>query len=307
MSDAAWSHSQSTRRTTLYSLARQNVFISFEDVGKGAPPVVLVHDLGCDHASFTPQIDYFRSDHRVVAVDLRGHGESDKPESQYSVESLADDIGWLCYELGLYAPVLVGHGLGGMVALDLAARYPALPGAVVVLNSLLLPPSDTVSFFHNFTTYINTLSDNAYEAALRRYVGCRFAPEGPMVHRPTVMRAVSAVPRQAAASAWRYTLSWDGGAAAAACRVPILYFDAGTGASELERLEEICDQVTIQHAICEGHFSHLQYPGRVNEMIEVFMRQSRKEADGSKSRPGTDDMNAIPRLGELGDSIGSRF
>ncbi len=120
----------------MYRLDRHGAGLCFEDVGAGAPPLVLIHDLGSDHSSFAPQIEHFRRKHRVVAVDLPGHGASDKLEKEYSIPGLADDIAWLSYELGVYAPFVVGHGLGGMIAVEVAAHYPDLPAAVVALDSL---------------------------------------------------------------------------------------------------------------------------------------------------------------------------
>jgi pimeloyl-ACP methyl ester carboxylesterase len=113
-------------------LRREGAVLAYEEAGSGAPPIVLVHDLAADHSSFEGQFRYFSRRHRVVTVDLRGHGQSDKPSQACTVAMLADDLVWLCYELGLHRPVLVGCGLGGMVALDLAARYPDLPAGVVV-------------------------------------------------------------------------------------------------------------------------------------------------------------------------------
>jgi pimeloyl-ACP methyl ester carboxylesterase len=119
-------------------LDRDGVGLAYEEAGSGAPPIVLVHDFAADHSCFSSQFTCFSRRHRVVAVDLRGHGESDGPREACSVSVLADDLAWLCYELGLYRPVLLGHGLGGMVALDLAARYPDLPAGVVAVA----PPAD---------------------------------------------------------------------------------------------------------------------------------------------------------------------
>ncbi len=65
-----------------------------------------------------------RRGHSVMALDLRGHGRSDKPDQQYTMRVFADDVAWLCAELELTKPILIGHSMGGIISFDLAARYP---------------------------------------------------------------------------------------------------------------------------------------------------------------------------------------
>ena len=97
--------------------------------------MVFVHGWTCNHTHFAPQVAHFATDHRVLAVDLRGHGASDAPEQRYTVTAFADDVAWLCTETGVERPVLVGHSMGGTVVLDVAARYPELARAVVMLDA----------------------------------------------------------------------------------------------------------------------------------------------------------------------------
>ena len=88
------------------------------------------------HTYLDPQFKHFAGrGHRVVAVDLRGHGQSDKPHQRYTMQVFADDLAWMCDQRNLVRPVVVGHSMGGIVAFDLAARYPALPCAVVMLDA----------------------------------------------------------------------------------------------------------------------------------------------------------------------------
>ena len=55
---------------------RDGVALFYEEAGVGEPPILLVHGLACDHTHLTPQLEHFSDDHRVVAVDLRGHGQA---------------------------------------------------------------------------------------------------------------------------------------------------------------------------------------------------------------------------------------
>ena len=68
------------------------VKLFYEEAGSGDPPLVFVHGWCCDHTYFQPQFDHFKSSHRVIAVDLRGHGQSDKPQISYTMDLFADAI-----------------------------------------------------------------------------------------------------------------------------------------------------------------------------------------------------------------------
>ena len=57
--------------------ARDGVKLAFDQIGSGSPPLVLVHGWTCNHGYFAPQREHFSKRHRVVSVDLRGHGQSD--------------------------------------------------------------------------------------------------------------------------------------------------------------------------------------------------------------------------------------
>jgi pimeloyl-ACP methyl ester carboxylesterase len=92
------------------------------------------HGWCCDHSSFKPQFDHFKSSHAVTALDLRGCGNSDRPTDGYDLPTLADDVAWLCDKLGISRPIVVGHSLGGTIAIELAARHPSALVAVVALD-----------------------------------------------------------------------------------------------------------------------------------------------------------------------------
>ncbi|MEJ7755036.1 MAG: alpha/beta fold hydrolase [Nocardioidaceae bacterium] len=76
-------------------------------------------------AYLAPQLAHFATRHRTVAVDLRGHGESDAPEQDYTIEGFASDVAWMSQQLGLERPVVVGHSLGGIVALHWPRLVPS--------------------------------------------------------------------------------------------------------------------------------------------------------------------------------------
>ena len=106
----------------------------YERGGEGEPELLFVHGWCCDHTAFQPQFDYFERMHTVTALDLRGCGKSDCPESGYHIRDFADDLAQFCVQVAIEKPVVIGHSLGGMIAVELAARYPSFPRALVLVG-----------------------------------------------------------------------------------------------------------------------------------------------------------------------------
>jgi pimeloyl-ACP methyl ester carboxylesterase len=96
--------------------------IAYEVTGDG-PPIVLVHGITESRRSWDPLIAPLARDHRVVAVDLRGHGESDR-RPPYDVLTMAADTHAVVEAVGAREPLVVGHSLGGAVVSVYAAANP---------------------------------------------------------------------------------------------------------------------------------------------------------------------------------------
>ena len=106
--------------------------IAYEEHGPpSAPPVVLLHGLGEGGVSWAAVAPRLAERHRVLALDLRGHGASDWPGS-YALERMCDDVVGVLDALGLDVVVLVGHSLGGVVAYLVAFAHPERVARLVV-------------------------------------------------------------------------------------------------------------------------------------------------------------------------------
>lgn len=111
--------------------------LAYVEIPGSEPPLVLVHGFTDTSRSFSLLAPHL-SGGRLVMPDLRGHGASQAGEG-CGVADFADDIAGLIRRLRLDRPVVVGHSLGGMVSILLAARHPELIGGLVVLASSLMP------------------------------------------------------------------------------------------------------------------------------------------------------------------------
>ena len=70
------------------AIVRNGIKLAFEDRGAGKPAFVFVHGTSCNRSFFAPQAEHFARQHRVVSVDLRGHGESDKSPGPYPIAAM---------------------------------------------------------------------------------------------------------------------------------------------------------------------------------------------------------------------------
>jgi len=101
-------------------------------------PIVLVHCFSCAINWWDRVMPMLARDHRVVAIDLLGHGGSEKPTSGYTIPNQADLVAEAMHRLGVREAMAVGHSLGGSVVTALAERSPQLVSRVTIIDT---PPN----------------------------------------------------------------------------------------------------------------------------------------------------------------------
>ena len=116
--------------------ASDGVPIVYDVRGRGDVALVFIHCWGCDRRFWREQLDAFAPEYRVVSLDLAGHGASGSGRATWSLAGLADDVANLVRTLGLRRVVLIGHSMGGPVAVLAAARLPGIVLGVACAESL---------------------------------------------------------------------------------------------------------------------------------------------------------------------------
>ena len=111
--------------------------LSYQDLGPvDAPVVLLIHGMVSDSTTWTRAAGQLAGrGHRVLAPDLLGHGDSDKPEDGYELADFADSLAALLTELGAAQATVVGHSFGGAVAMQLAYSHPELVSRLVLVSA----------------------------------------------------------------------------------------------------------------------------------------------------------------------------
>lgn len=120
-----------------------DIGLNYEVSGRGQP-LLFIHGLGSSTRDWEAQVAFFAQYYKVVTVDLRGHGLSDKPKGPYSIPLFATDIAVLMRSLNIAPAHVVGISMGGMIAFQLALDFPNLVKIMVIVNS---GPAFTISNF----------------------------------------------------------------------------------------------------------------------------------------------------------------
>ena len=117
---------------------------AFVKVGEGSV-LLLLHGLGCDHTTWLPVIPDLAKHFTVIAPDLLGHGESDKPRADYSVGGYANGMRDLLTVLNVDKVTVVGHSFGGGIAMQFAYQFPERTERLILVGSGGLGPEVSTS------------------------------------------------------------------------------------------------------------------------------------------------------------------
>jgi 3-oxoadipate enol-lactonase len=109
---------------------------------EGAPWLVLSHSLACSVRMWDPQIEALKGNYRILAYDTRGHGASDAPKGEYTLEMLADDLKALLEALGARNPHYCGLSMGGMIGQTFALKYPGVLRTLVLADTTSRLPAE---------------------------------------------------------------------------------------------------------------------------------------------------------------------
>ncbi|WP_158501807.1 alpha/beta fold hydrolase [Vitiosangium sp. GDMCC 1.1324] len=248
------------------TLERNGTRLAYDEVGRSPPPLVFIHGLGCDRSYFAPQLTHFGRTHRAIAVDLRSHGDSTSPDDG-TLAALADDVAWLCQELSLQAPVLVGHSLGGVVALELSRRHPGQARAIVLLDSAVAMTSEIRAMSEQLLRALIATQDLQQWASLcEQHIGPAASPD----LRARILSDFKRSPARLLQTRTEQSIQWDAMGALQAYRGPLLYVQ-GLAPFSKAILHAACPQAQVERLESAGHYSTLAAPAAVNALLERFL------------------------------------
>ncbi len=259
--------------------------IAYEVSGAGEPTLVFVHGWSCDARYWRAQLPYFSRTHRVVVLDLAGHGHSGGIRSRYTMKSFGEDVRAVTEATGSRQVILIGHSMGGAVIAEAARcmtqRVTGLIG-IDTLENIEYPLSSA-----ELEQMLAPLRED-FGAGSRQFVRDMFRPETDRALREWIMADMAAAPPAVALSAMQEMLSqYLTGEAAAIfdeLRIPVVTVNGDLWPIDYEanrRHMMSYEAIVVPNA---DHFLMLARPEEFNAALEEAIAMIQGQSNRSACR-----------------------
>jgi pimeloyl-ACP methyl ester carboxylesterase len=247
---------------------------------------VFVHGLACTHDDWQAQVAFFQSQYRVITCDLPGHGASDPPPDQGSVESLGGAVASLLDALDLPPAVLIGHSMGCRVIVHATLKAPERVAKLILLDGSCVGANDPREAEQQIRQHI---ADVGYRTMLESLFDAMFVDGTDPALKDRIIQRAHELPEAVGTSLFSRLVGWDAGVADAALaqinKVPTYVLQSTYFNTELVRVSLQPGQITpwmerVQQHIPAaeldaisgvGHFPMLEVPEIVNAKMAAFI------------------------------------
>jgi pimeloyl-ACP methyl ester carboxylesterase len=248
------------------ALTPDSVHIEYRMWGQGEPAIVLIHGWACDWNYWKAQIDALKSKYTVVALNLAGHGASERNRSDWSIGNYGEDVATVVRQLRHRQVILVGHSMGADVALEATRRIGDRVIGIIAVDSLKsvgLPPMPRREIERQLAPF----KANFIETT-RNYVTAKMFEKGA---NPVLMQKVaydmSLEPPAVAVPSLESLLALDFGTVLPEIHVPVLAINSDLGPTDEARIRKQIPGFKVDVLEHTGHFLMMEAPERFNPLL----------------------------------------
>lgn len=251
------------------------ISINYAISGQG-PVLVLLHGWTENHNFWKFQIPVFSKDYKVLAIDLRGHGESDKPKKEYSIQTFADDVYHVLKRLEIKKAIIIGHSMGGMTALVFCLMHSEMVQALILVNTTcvglqetgLVPIKETLKMIQTF----------GFENVAERFFVQTFFASGTSEELTNWAKSeILKTPQFAVEEALKAIIEHDVTDRLSAIKVPTLIIhspqDLAIGVKMAEIMNAKIPNSSLKIIESAGHHSMLEKPEEFNRIVLDFLKR----------------------------------
>jgi len=242
------------------------VHIDYRVWGKGEPAVVLIHGWACDSNYWSAQIEALKTKYTVVAVNLAGHGASERNRTEWSMGNYGEDVATVARQLHNQQIVLVGHSMGADVALEAARRIGDRVIGIVAVDSLKsvgLPPLPAKDIERELAPFRSNFIE-----ATRSYVTDKMFEKGA---NPSLVQKVaydmSLEPPAVGIPSLQSLLSMDFATVLPDIKVPVFAINSDLGPTDEARIRKSIPTFKADVLDHTGPFLMMEFPARFNLVL----------------------------------------
>jgi pimeloyl-ACP methyl ester carboxylesterase len=241
--------------------------IHVDDGGEGSPPVVFVHSLAGTTAQWAGQLDHLRTGRRALAIDLRGHGQSAlPPDGDYSIPAMAGDIQAAIDRSGITKFILVGHSLGGSVAVAYAGSHPENIAGLLLADptgdSTRMPAGEAREF-------LAALESDAYSGVVEGHWN-RILAGGVVTTRTAVMKDLRSTPNATVVGAFKGLFEFNPLPALGSYPGPKLTVITHLNETPIS-LQNLVPGLPYRTVAGTSHWLQMDKPDEFNEILDAFI------------------------------------
>jgi len=259
------------------------IAIHYRVEGAGEPALVFVHCWSCDSTYWDAQVKEFAPRHRVAVIDLAGHGASGLGRAAWTIEAFARDVQAVVEHLNLRRVILVGHSMGGPVALEAARAMPERVIGLVPVDTL--HDADWDAEQSGLGALIDSMGNN-FPVMADLFVRSMFLPDADPALVDRIAEDMAAAPPEVAIGALRTALTYDPRPSLQTLRVPIRALTSEKFPLKLEVNRRYAPQFESVIVPGTGHFPMLERPQEFNRLLgEAIARIAAAPASPARRGP----------------------
>lgn len=254
----------------------RGIELAYDDAGSG-PPLVFLHGFPFNRTMWQEQREAFTERHRIISLDLRGHGETDIGPSPATMEEMALDVGALLDKLEIERASLVGLSMGGYVALAFCRHLPLRVRALVLADTRA--QADTEEAKASRSAQAAQILREGMEPITDNFLQKQLAPET-IAKRPNIVRRVKEMivgtkPEGAAAALEGMAQRQDQRSFLPRIIAPVLIIvgreDTITPVADAELMHREIGGSRLEIIEAAGHLSNLEQPEEFNRALSRFL------------------------------------
>jgi pimeloyl-ACP methyl ester carboxylesterase len=248
--------------------------VHYVTVGKGGRTLVFVHGWACHLGFWREQISALADKARLILIDLPGHGQSDKPETDYTMDFFAEAVLAVLRDAKVDKAILVGHSMGGAVVARVHHHAPEKIAALVSVDGLLLRLSDSPE---QDRALIGGFASPHYLACAQSFIRSFFPVPGTEALRDRVLAEMLATPQHVMLGGMRAMLSpgepdWI----LQEVNAPVIVINAPTPwwtDAYVNYVRSLSSQSDYHLMDGAGHFLMLEKPAEFNAILVEKLRK----------------------------------